>query len=223
MIAQLDEAGKDSDRLTRDKRAELRGVISAKPGPNWYLHVTPGGLVRAHTAKAKPRRTPTSSTRSGPQTRTCQPETLASAAGSARSRARMARPHAGHRPAPRPSPQGGTHPRPCDPMVAGTPPRPHRPERPQRRLPSLRRESDTIHGGTFTGPVGTFQQRTKTTKSQLGAPGLCQKSWDWLLVSEGLANLATGPLDLFDIFGPRIAEPSGRDRDGDRAGYFAVR
>jgi len=32
--------------------------------------------------------------------------------------------------------------------------------------PELRRELDRIHVGTFTGPAGTFRQRTQITKPQ---------------------------------------------------------
>jgi len=32
--------------------------------------------------------------------------------------------------------------------------------------PELRRELDRIHVGTFTGPAGTFRQRTELTKPQ---------------------------------------------------------
>ena len=53
MLAQLQEMIKDSDKLSVTKRAELRGVISAKPGPNRYLRVTPGGLLRVDAAKIK--------------------------------------------------------------------------------------------------------------------------------------------------------------------------
>jgi hypothetical protein len=53
MIAQLKELIDGSDALARDKRAELRGVISTKPGLNRYLRVTPGGLLRVDAAKAK--------------------------------------------------------------------------------------------------------------------------------------------------------------------------
>src|SRR5271167_3448039 len=53
MIARLEETIRDSDQLSRDKRAELRGVISTKPGMNRYLRVTPGGLLRTDAAKAK--------------------------------------------------------------------------------------------------------------------------------------------------------------------------
>ena len=51
MLAQLDEMIAGSDKLSTTKRAELRGVISTKPGLNRYLRVTPGGLLRIDAAK----------------------------------------------------------------------------------------------------------------------------------------------------------------------------
>jgi len=53
MLAQLQDVIHDSDTLTATKRAELRGVISTKPGLNRYLRVTPGGLLRTDAAKIK--------------------------------------------------------------------------------------------------------------------------------------------------------------------------
>ena len=53
LIAQLEDAIRDSDQLSRDKRAELRGVISTRPGLNRYLRVTAGGLLRTDAARAK--------------------------------------------------------------------------------------------------------------------------------------------------------------------------
>jgi hypothetical protein len=53
MLAQLQEMICDSDKLSAAKRAELRGVISTKPGLNRYLRVTPGGLLRTDAAKIK--------------------------------------------------------------------------------------------------------------------------------------------------------------------------
>ena len=53
MLAQLDELITGSDTLTKTKRAELRGVISTKPGLNRYLRVTPGGLLRTDAAAIK--------------------------------------------------------------------------------------------------------------------------------------------------------------------------
>ena len=53
MLAQLGEMITGSDKLTATKRAELRGVISTRPGLNRYLRVTPGGLLRVDAAKIK--------------------------------------------------------------------------------------------------------------------------------------------------------------------------
>ena len=53
MLAQLKEMIKDSDELSATKRAELRGVLSTKPGLNRYLRVTPGGLLRIGAARIK--------------------------------------------------------------------------------------------------------------------------------------------------------------------------
>ena len=46
MLAHLDEVIAGSDTLTATKRAELRGVISTKPGLNRYLRVTGTGRLR---------------------------------------------------------------------------------------------------------------------------------------------------------------------------------
>jgi len=53
LIARLKELIDGSDKLSRDKRAELRGVISTKPGLNRYLRTTPGGLLRIDATRAK--------------------------------------------------------------------------------------------------------------------------------------------------------------------------
>ncbi len=53
MLAQLTELIAGTDKLTATKRAELRGVISTKPGLNRYLRVTPGGLLRIDAKKIK--------------------------------------------------------------------------------------------------------------------------------------------------------------------------
>ncbi|HEY2669183.1 MAG TPA: IS1634 family transposase [Rugosimonospora sp.] len=53
LLAQLGELIDTSDTLTATKRAELRGVISTKPGLNRYLRVTPGGLLRIDAAAVK--------------------------------------------------------------------------------------------------------------------------------------------------------------------------
>jgi hypothetical protein len=46
LLAQLQETIAASDKLPVTKRAELRGIISTKPGLHRYLRVTPGGLLR---------------------------------------------------------------------------------------------------------------------------------------------------------------------------------
>jgi hypothetical protein len=53
LLAQLGELIDGTDLLTATKRAELRGVISTKPGLNRYLRVTPGGLLRVDAAAIK--------------------------------------------------------------------------------------------------------------------------------------------------------------------------
>lgn len=53
LIAQLTDMIDGSDTLNATKRAELRGVISTKPGLNRYLRVTPGGLLRLDAAAVK--------------------------------------------------------------------------------------------------------------------------------------------------------------------------
>jgi DDE family transposase len=49
LVAQLEDAIADTDRLSATKRAELRGQISTKPGLHRYLKITPGGLLRIDT------------------------------------------------------------------------------------------------------------------------------------------------------------------------------
>ncbi|MEU4377859.1 IS1634 family transposase [Pseudonocardia alni] len=51
LVDRLEAMIAGSDRLSPSKRAELRGVISTKPGLNRFLRVTPGGLLRIDAAK----------------------------------------------------------------------------------------------------------------------------------------------------------------------------
>jgi hypothetical protein len=53
MISMLEDMTAGSDQLSVTKRAELRGKISTMPGPNRFLRVTPGGLLRVDKARAK--------------------------------------------------------------------------------------------------------------------------------------------------------------------------
>jgi hypothetical protein len=53
LIAKLEETIAGSDKLSATKRAELRGKISMMPGLNRFLRVTPGGLLRVDKSKAR--------------------------------------------------------------------------------------------------------------------------------------------------------------------------
>ena len=53
MISQLEELIAGSDKLSVTKRAELRGKVSTMPGPSRFLRVTPGGLLRTDLGRAK--------------------------------------------------------------------------------------------------------------------------------------------------------------------------
>jgi hypothetical protein len=53
LVAALQDTIEHSDKLPVTKRAELRGVISTKPGLNRYLRVTPTGLLRVNAAAIK--------------------------------------------------------------------------------------------------------------------------------------------------------------------------
>jgi Transposase DDE domain len=53
LAARLGEMIAGTDSWSASKRAELRGKISTMPGLNRFLRVTPGGLLRTDKAKAK--------------------------------------------------------------------------------------------------------------------------------------------------------------------------
>jgi len=53
LVAHLTSTIDGSDKLSATKRAELRGVLSTKPGLNRYLRVTGGGLLRVDQAAIK--------------------------------------------------------------------------------------------------------------------------------------------------------------------------
>jgi hypothetical protein len=165
MMARLEETIRDSDQLSRDKRAELRGVISTKPGMNRYLRVTPGGLLRTDAAKAK-----AEENLDGKYLlRTADPKL--SAEDIAVGYKQLLEVERGWRDMK---------------QVIDLRPVYHRREDRIRAhvtlcwlalllartaenaagqtWPELRRELDRIHVGTFTGPAGTFQQRTELTK-----------------------------------------------------------
>jgi hypothetical protein len=167
MTAQLTEMIEGSDQLARDKRAELRGVISTKPGLNRYLRVTPGGLLRIDASRAK-----AEENLDGKYLlRTSDPKM--SAEDIALGYKQLLQVERGWRDMK---------------QVIDLRPVYHRKEERIRAhvilcwlalllarvaenacadtWPELRRQLDRIHVGTFTGPAGTFRQRTELTKRQ---------------------------------------------------------
>ena len=167
MIAQLEEVIRDSDQLSAAKRSELRGVISTKPGLNRYLRVTPGELLRIDAAKAK-----AEENLDGKYLlRTADPKL--SAEDIALGYKQLLEVERGWRDMK---------------QVIDLRPVWHRREDRIRAhvilcwlalllariaenacgqtWPELRRELGKIHIGTFTGPAGTFRQRTEITKPQ---------------------------------------------------------
>jgi hypothetical protein len=169
LIAQLTELIRDSDKLSKDKRAELRGVISTKPGLNRYLRVTPGGLLRTDASRAK-----AEENLDGKYLlRTSDPKM--SSEDIALGYKQLLEVERGWRDMK---------------QVIDLRPVYHRKEERIRAhvtlcwlalllariaenachdtWPNLRRELDRIHVGTFTGPAGTFRQRTEITETQAG-------------------------------------------------------
>ena len=167
MLAQLDDMIKDSDKLSVTRRAELRGVISTKPGLNRYLRVTPGGLLRTDAAKIK-----AEANLDGKYLlRTSDPHLPAE--DIALGYKQLLEVERGWRDMK---------------QVIDLRPVYHRKEERIRAhiilcwlallliriaettchstWPQIRRELDRIHVGTFTGPAGTFRQRTEITKAQ---------------------------------------------------------
>ena len=153
MLAQLQEMIKDSDKLSVTKRAELRGVISTKPGLNRYLRVTPGGLLRVDAAKIK-----AEENLDGKYLlRTSDPKLLrrghrARLQAAPGSRARLAGPQAGHRPAPGLPPQGRTHSRPRHLVLAGPSAHPHRRDHRRRHLEHDHQRAGPVHPGHLHRP-----------------------------------------------------------------------
>jgi Transposase DDE domain len=167
MTARPEEMISESDQLSRDKRAELRGVISTKPGLNRYLRVTPGGLLRTDAARAK-----AGENLDGKYLlRTADPKL--SAEDIATGYKQLLEVERGWRD--------------MKQVIDLRPVYHRREDRIRahvilcwlalllaritentcgRTWPELRREPDKIHIGTFTGPAGTFRQRTELTKPQ---------------------------------------------------------
>jgi hypothetical protein len=169
LITQLKELIDGSGRLSRDKRAELRGVISTKPGLNRYLRVTPGGLLRIDASRAK-----AEENLDGKYLlRTSDPKMTSE--DIALGYKQLLQVERGWRDMK---------------QVIDLRPVYHRKEERIRAhvllcwlalllariaentcgatWPELRRELSRIHVGTFAGPAGTFRQRTEITPAQAG-------------------------------------------------------
>jgi Transposase DDE domain len=165
LVTKLEETIAGSDALTATKRAELRGKISMMPGLNRYLRVTPGGLLRTDKAKIK-----AEANLDGKYLLRCSDPQI-SAEDIALGYKQMLEVERGWRDMK---------------QVLDLRPACHRLEERIRAhvllcwlallliriaenaagqtWPVMRRELDRIHLGTFTGPAGTFRQRTELTK-----------------------------------------------------------
>jgi hypothetical protein len=165
LLAKLGETIAGSDRLTATKRAELRGKISTMPGLNRFLRVTPGGLLRVDKTKAK-----AEENLDGKYLLRCADPQM-SAEDIALGYKQLLEVERGWRDMK---------------SVLDLRPVYHRLEERIRAhvllcwlalllvrvaentagqtWPVMRRELDRIHLGTFTGPAGTFRQRTEPAK-----------------------------------------------------------
>ncbi|HWG98315.1 MAG TPA: IS1634 family transposase [Pilimelia sp.] len=168
LVAQLDELIAGSDKLPVMKRGELRGRISTKPGLNRYLRVTPGGLLRIDKAKIK-----TEANLDGKYLLRCSDPHLP-AADIALGYKQLLEVERGWRDMK---------------QILDLRPVYHRLEERIRAHVVLcwlallliriietstgqtwhhiRRDLDRLHAVTFTGPTGTFRQRTDPTKPQV--------------------------------------------------------
>jgi transposase len=165
LISKLEELIAGSDKLSATKRAELRGKISTMPGLNRFLRVTPGGLLRVDRTKAK-----AEENLDGKYLLRCADPKM-SAEDIALGYKQLLEVERGWRDMK---------------SVLDLRPVCHRLEERIRAhvilcwlalllvrvaenqagttWPSMRRELDRIHIGTFTGPAGTFRQLTDPSK-----------------------------------------------------------
>jgi hypothetical protein len=168
LVAQLAELIAGSDTLPVMKRGELRGKISTKPGLHRYLRVTPGGLLRIDKAKIK-----TEANLDGKYLLRCSDPHLP-AADIALGYKQLLEVERGWRDMK---------------QILDLRPVYHRLEQRIRAHVVLcwlallliriietttgqtwhhvRRDLDRLHAVTFTGPTGTFRQRTDLTKPQI--------------------------------------------------------
>jgi hypothetical protein len=167
LVAQLEELIDGSDDMSVRKRAELRGRISTKPGLNRYLRVTPAGLLRTGKATIK-----TEANLDGKYLLRSSDPRL-SAEDIALGYKQLLEVERGWRDMK---------------QIIDLRPVYHRLEERIRAhvilcwlallliriiettagdtWNNIRRHLDRLHAGTFTGPAGTFRQRTELTKPQ---------------------------------------------------------
>jgi transposase len=167
LLAQLQETIAGTDKLSQTKRAELRGVLSTKPGLHRYLRVTSSGLLRIDHKAIK-----TEANLDGKYLLRCSDPHL-SAEDIALGYKQLLQVERGWRDLK---------------QVIDLRPVYHRKEQRIRAhvilcwlallltrtieatcggtWPTLRRELERITVGTFAGPAGTFRQRTEITTTQ---------------------------------------------------------
>ena len=167
LLTKLEDLIAGSGKLTVTKRAELRGKISVMPGLNRFLRVTPGGLLRIDKARIK-----TEENLDGKYLLRCSDPKL-SAEDIALGCKQLLEVERGRRDMK---------------SVPDLRPVYHRLEERIRAhvvlcwlallliriietatgetWPAVRRHLDRLQVGTFTGPAGTFRQRTELTKAQ---------------------------------------------------------
>jgi len=167
LVAQLTTLIEDTDRLSEFKRGELRGKIAGRPGLNRYLRTTPAGKLRIDTAKIQAEENP-----DGKYLLRCSDPDLA-AEDIALGYKQLLEVERGWRDMK---------------QIIDLRPVYHRLEERIRAhvvlcwlallliritetttgatWPTVRRELDRLHLGTFTGPTGLFRQVTTLTKTQ---------------------------------------------------------
>jgi hypothetical protein len=168
LLTKLEEMIAGSDKLSVTRRAELRGKISTMPGVNRFLRVTPGGLLRIDKARIK-----TEENLDGKYLlRSSDPEL--SAEDIALGYKQLLQVERGWRD--------------LKPVLDLRPVYHRLEERIRAHVilcwlallliriietstgdtwPAVRRHLDRLHIGTFTGPAGTFRQRTELSKAQI--------------------------------------------------------
>jgi hypothetical protein len=167
LLARLEELIAGSDQLSATKRAVLRGQISTKPGLNRFLRTTPGGLLRIDT------KTITAETRLDGKYLLRSSDPHLSAEDIARGYRQLAEVERGWRD--------------MKQILDLRPVRHRREDRIRahvllcwlalllvrisetttgRTWPGMREELQRLHLGSFTGPAGTFRQRTEISPDQ---------------------------------------------------------